>query len=67
VRSPAFIGGPLVPPTARGKWYNGIFSAADWGVTFLTLAGVSDLNGTMGAKPGHGTVPPLGKSVGREC
>lgn len=57
VRSPAFISGPLVPPQARGKWYNGIISATDWSVTFLNLAGVKDVNASMGAK--IGTVPAL--------
>lgn len=50
VRSPAFISGPLVPPAARGSWFNGIFSACDWSATALDLAGLSLT--AMAARPG---------------
>jgi hypothetical protein len=46
-----------VPTHARGNWYNGIVSATDWSVTFLNLAGVTDINASMGPK--IGTVPPV--------
>ena len=44
---------------AQGMWYTGMWSATDWCVTILGLAGVS-ANATMGvSRPGYPQVPPL--------
>jgi arylsulfatase A-like enzyme len=48
VRTRALVTGPLVPINVRGSSYEGLFHAADWMPTILSVAGLSHEDGLDG-------------------